>query len=255
VSIITAKNVSLSVPDLVGPQSSRVTNTKRFILNSYFGSTSRHTKTILHDINFTIEAGQRIAILGANGAGKTSLLRLLAGNLEPSSGNLQVDGHTHSLFNLQMGMHPKGTGRENIFLRGLQLGMSMKDIREKLDSVIEFADIGENIDRSFSTYSAGMRLRLAIAITLMPTPEILIMDEWIGAGDKTFTTRLSNRLNEYVDNSRALAIASHNMNLVKRICTHAILLHKGKQIAFGARDEVIEMKTNFDSKLRKDQHD
>jgi ABC-type polysaccharide/polyol phosphate transport system ATPase subunit len=233
---------------LVGASEDTPKTSKNYLLNSYFGTQKRQTKSILENLNFSIFSGQRVAILGANGAGKTSLLRLIAGNIEPSAGELSVKGSTHSLFNLQMGMHPMGTGRENIFLRGLQLGMSIDEIREKIEAAIRFTDLGDNINRRFSTYSAGMKLRLAIAITLMPNPDILIMDEWIGAGDKTFTKRLSDRLNEYINDSSGLVIASHNMNLIKRICTHGILLDKGQQIAFGKVAKVIAVKNHLESK-------
>jgi len=247
-TVISAHKISLVVPDLVGglgtsPRASK----KKLLLNSYFGTQKRATKKILDNIRFSIFSGQRLALLGANGAGKTSLLRVLSGNIEPSSGELKITGKTHSLFNLQMGMHPMGTGRENIYLRGLQLGMSIKEIKDGIDSAIEFADLGENIHRKFSSYSAGMKLRLAVATTLMPKPEILIMDEWIGSGDQSFTKRLSDRLNDYVDDSRAVVIATHNLTLVERICTHGVLLDKGQQIAFGRISEVIAMKKEFET--------
>lgn len=221
---------------------------------SYFVSQTRGTKTILQNLNFTVAPGQRLAVVGSNGAGKTTLLRLIAGSIQPSSGSLSVKGKTHALFNLQLGMHPKGTGRENILLRGLQLGMSMREIREKTDAAIEFTDLGENIDRIFASYSAGMKLRLAIAVTLMPNPDILVMDEWIGAGDRTFTKRLSDRLNEYVDDSSGLVIASHNVNLIKRICTHALLLDDGRQLAFGEVTEVLKLKQDIEIASRNEKN-
>jgi len=252
--IISVKNASLVVPEVVEKNLQNRPTSSSILRNSYFKRLSRGEKIVLENINFTLCNGQRLAVLGQNGAGKTSLLRLISGNILPSSGEICVEGETRSLFNLQMGISPNGTGMENIFLRGLQLGMSIKEIRSKIDNAIQFSGIEDSINRKFSTYSAGMKLRLAVAITLMPDPDVLIMDEWVGAGDKTFTNELSKRLNEYVSESRALMIASHNLNLVKRICTHGILLHKGRQIYFGEINEVIRKKQEFDLNIQQGNH-
>jgi len=240
--IISVKNASLVVPEVVEKNLQNRPTSSSILRNSYFKRLSRGEKIVLENI------------MGQNGAGKTSLLRLISGNILPSSGEICVEGETRSLFNLQMGISPNGTGMENIFLRGLQLGMSIKEIRSKIDNAIQFSGIEDSINRKFSTYSAGMKLRLAVAITLMPDPDVLIMDEWVGAGDKTFTNELSKRLNEYVSESRALMIASHNLNLVKRICTHGILLHKGRQIYFGEINEVIRKKQEFDLNIQQGNH-
>lgn len=246
--VLDVKKASLVIPEIAGKTYDAQVSPLSIIKNSYFQKVKSQDKTILKDISFQLQRGERLGVLGPNGAGKTSLLRLLSKNILPTSGDVNVNGRTHSLMNLQMGLILNGTGVENIFLRGLQLGMSMKEIRQKMDGAIAFSGLGEHINRRFVTYSAGMKLRLAIAITLMPRPDVLIMDEWIGAGDKTFTNKLSSSLNEYVDNSRALIIASHNVNLIKRVCTHGILLDHGQMVTFGMIDDVLKAKQALDQK-------
>jgi len=253
--IISLKNVSLEVPVSDDRKFDPRLSPVRILKNSYIGQSRRGSLQILSNVNMSILSGQRVAVLGHNGAGKTSLLRLIAGNIKPSSGDISVQGKTHSLFNIQLGMNPQGTGIENIFLRGLQFGLSMKQIRSKLDDALAFAELGDNIHRKFATYSTGMKLRLAIAITLMPNPEILIMDEWIGAGDKSFASKLSASLDAYINESRGLIIATHNLNLVRRVCSHGILLYKGEPVYIGEIEDVLQNKQLHEKRLEKINND
>lgn len=199
---------------------------------------SSHYIEAIRQISFEIEAGQRVGLVGRNGSGKSTLLRMLGGIYEPTAGSLTVEGRVSSLFNINLGMQPDATGRHNIFIRGLIRGMSRQDIHHRMDEIISFSELGDFIDMPLRTYSQGMAMRLSFAIATTFSPEILLLDEWIGAGDKDFQKKASMRMDELVSRSGITVIASHNRALLKRICDKAIWLDQGVLRAYAAIKEV-----------------
>ncbi|MGI6684356.1 MAG: ABC transporter ATP-binding protein [Bacillota bacterium] len=193
----------------------------------------------LKNINLTIEEGERVGIIGSNGAGKSTLLKLIAGIYPPVSGTLEIKGDIQSLFDLSLGFDGYGTGRENIYYRSFLLGHTPKTVNEKINSIIEFADLGEFIDYPLRTYSAGMQMRLAFAVSTTLKGDILLLDEAIGAGDASFMIKVKKRILEMVENSKIMILVSHDMNTVKQLCSRVIWLKNGKIEMDGKPDEVV----------------
>lgn len=181
----------------------------------------------LKNLDLEIVAGDRLGIIGHNGSGKSTLLRLLTGIYEPSSGSIQRSGSISSLVDISLGINPESTGRENIFLRGKLLGLSKKEIDAKIEEIIEFSELGDYINLPVRIYSSGMLLRLAFAVSTSITADILIMDEWLSVGDGSFGERASKRLQDLVDNSEILVIASHNKSLIEQTCNKVVWLEHG----------------------------
>ena len=193
----------------------------------------------LLDITLDIREGDRVGLVGQNGAGKTTLLKVLAGVFEPSNGRVFADGRISTLLDVAIGINPNSTGYENIILRGMYMGIHPRKMRTFFDDVASFTELGEYLDMPVRTYSSGMMVRLAFAIATCIHPEILLMDEWIGAGDAKFIQKAEARLASFVQSSRILVLASHSMQLLKKWCNRGVLLHQGKIVATGEIDEVI----------------
>jgi lipopolysaccharide transport system ATP-binding protein len=193
----------------------------------------------LRDLSFRIEPGERVALVGNNGAGKTTLLRTLAGIYEPVAGRIEVEGSIGSLIDLSAGMDPEATGRENIVLRGLFLGLSHADCRAMAEEAGRFSGLDEFLDMPIRTYSAGMSMRLSFAVATIMSPQILLMDEWFLAGDADFMGRASQRLERLVVDADILVLATHDMGIVRRWCTRVIRLGSGRIEADGTVEEVL----------------
>lgn len=182
----------------------------------------------LEGLNFTISDGDRVALIGHNGAGKSTLLRLLSGVYRPSSGIAQVDGEVGSLIDIALGIDPEASGRQNIFFRGALLGMTKGQVKDQLEEIIEFSELGDFIDMPVRTYSTGMHLRLAFAVSTVVRPNILLMDEWLSVGDEGFKHKAEERLNELVQATNILVIATHSRELMEKTCNRAIWLEHGR---------------------------
>ena len=182
----------------------------------------------LEDLSFTLKDGDRVALLGHNGAGKSTLLRLSSGVYEPSAGVARIEGEIGSLIDISLGIDPEATGRENIFLRGGLLGMTRREISNRIDEIIDFSELGDFVDMPLRTYSTGMHLRLAFAVSTIVRPEILLMDEWLSVGDEGFKHKAEKRLTELVESTNILIIASHSRDLVMHTCNRVIWLEHGK---------------------------
>lgn len=194
----------------------------------------------LRDVSLTISDGERIGLIGGNGAGKTTLLRALAGSLRPVSGTVRRVGTLSSLFDVTLGMNVEATGWDNIRLRGLFLGLSSEDIRARAQEIAEFSELSsDNLARPVRTYSSGMLLRLAFAVSTSVHPEILLMDEWIGVGDAKFLAKAEQRLTDMVDKASILVLASHSDDLMRRLCTRLIWLDAGRVLADGPVEETL----------------
>ena len=182
----------------------------------------------LEGLSFTLKDGDRVGLLGHNGAGKSTLLRLLSGVYEPSSGSTRIEGEIGSLIDISLGIDPEATGRENIYLRGGLLGMTRSEIAAQIDDIIEFSELGDFVDTPLRTYSTGMHLRLAFAVSTVVRPEILLMDEWLSVGDEGFKHKAEARMSELVRSTNILVIASHSRELVLHTCNRIIWLEHGK---------------------------
>jgi ABC-type polysaccharide/polyol phosphate transport system ATPase subunit len=204
-------------------------------------STGVTTVRALEGITMNVKKGDRLGLIGPNGSGKTTLLRVMAGIYEPTAGSITIDGRISPLFNISLGMDMDDTGYENIFNVGLFLGMTNKDIREKTKEIEEFTELGGFLNLPVRTYSSGMLVRLSFAIATSLHPEILLLDEGLGAGDAKFADKATKRVEELVARASLIVLASHGDALIKQMCNKAALLDKGKLIAFGDTDEVIDI--------------
>jgi ABC-type polysaccharide/polyol phosphate transport system ATPase subunit len=193
----------------------------------------------LHDITLDIKNGERIGLIGGNGAGKTTLLKVLAKIYKPTHGQIHVSGQTTALINSSVGLNMDATGRENIVLRGLYMDIHPRDMRERVDQVAEFTELGSYLDMPVRTYSAGMMVRLAFAVSTCIRPEILILDEWLSAGDAQFLAKAQRRMQEFVERSSILVLASHSFELIEQWCSRVVYLKEGLVQAMGRIDEVV----------------
>ena len=192
----------------------------------------------LSNISLTIENGERVGILGHNGAGKSTLLRTLSRVYKPSRGTAFIEGDVGSLIDISLGINPEATGRENIFIRGALLGLTKKEIRRDFDEIVEFSELGDFIEMPVRTYSSGMHLRLAFAVSTIVRPEILLMDEWLSVGDEDFKHKAEERLGGMVASTNILVIATHSQDLLNATCTRAVWLEHGQIKMDGPASEV-----------------
>ena len=183
--------------------------------------------TALNNFSFALEPGDRLAVTGPNGAGKTTLLKVLAGIYTPTSGHIDVSGRVDALFDISLGFRPEATGRRNILIRGLINGWSREQIEALTDGIIAFSELGEFIDMPVRTYSQGMQARLAFSISTAISPDILVMDEWIGAGDPSFQEKAAARMNDFAGKAGIIVLASHNHHLLRETCTKWLRLEHG----------------------------
>jgi len=184
----------------------------------------------LQDINFTLEKGQCLGLIGHNGAGKSTLLKIINGLIQPSKGNIEIFGKVGALIELGAGFNPILTGRENIFINGTILGLSVRDIKEQLQKIIDFSEIGEFIDTPVQNYSSGMKVRLGFAIASQLRPELLIIDEVLAVGDVRFRMKCYDTILKLKEEGSSIILVSHNMIDIGRVCDEAYLLSKGKEL-------------------------
>lgn len=194
----------------------------------------------LRGITLTLKEGDRLGLIGGNGAGKSTLLRVMAGSLRPSQGRVRRVGTLSSLFDVTLGMNMEATGWDNIVLRGLFLGLTTPEIRARAEEVANFSGLGDDLYRPVHTYSSGMLLRLAFAVSTSVHPEILLMDEWIGVGDAEFIAKAQQRLTNMVERARILVLATHSLPLLGSLCSKTLWLHDGQELMFGDTAQVLE---------------
>jgi len=239
-NLIQAKDVSLDAPYFqLGTQKLSL-NPISILTSLYTAKAKKKYARILEGVTFTLKPGDRIGLIGHNGAGKSTLLRVLSGIYPHSDGSLDIQGSITGLFHISLGMNMEGTGVENIYLRGMQMGLSIAEIRELAPKVVEFSELYDHINKPISTYSTGMMLRLAFAISTMITPDILLLDEWIGAGDALFKDKAEERMQEIVAKSNGLVLATHNNTLMKRLCNKGLVMHSGRVMFQGAIDDCLD---------------
>ena len=184
--------------------------------------------TALKDINFEVFAGETIGFIGINGAGKSTILGLLAGVLKPSSGQITVDGRIAPLLELGAGFHTELSGRENILLNGILLGMLKREVEEKSDAIIEFSELEEFIDQPIRTYSSGMLARLGFSVAVHCDPDILLVDEVLAVGDQDFQNKCIKKMLGFKENGKTIVFVSHNTEEILRVCDRVIWIENKK---------------------------
>lgn len=193
----------------------------------------------LTDVNLQISEGERVAIVGHNGSGKSTLLGVLARIYKPASGIADIRGKVTSLMNITLGTDMESTGRENILLRGAFLGVPRQALLDNMEEIIDFTELGDFIDMPLRTYSSGMNMRLAFAVATMLRPEILLMDEWLSVGDAAFRKKAEKRIEDMLETTRVLVIATHSKDLILRRCTRVVWLEHGHVKMDGPSAEVV----------------
>lgn len=240
---MTSARISLSSVNLHYATANSVNRSLKSLLTHAFNR-EKVTSNIrdihaLKNISVEIGAGERVGLLGHNGAGKTTFLKAVAGLYPLSSGSLQVQGEVRSLFDLSLGFEPDATGRQNILYRGLLLGLSPAYMRQLESDIVEFAGLGDFIDYPVKTYSAGMQVRLAFAISTSVGGELLLLDEVLGAGDANFMLKAAKRIDELINQADILILASHDLGSLERLCERGLVFHHGELIFDGTMSQSI----------------
>jgi len=193
----------------------------------------------LKDIDLTIRKGETLGVVGRNGSGKSTLLQIICGTLEPSGGTVQVTGRIAALLELGAGFNPEFTGRENVLLYGTVLGLSRQQVEQRFDEIAAFADIGDFMEQPVKTYSSGMYVRLAFAVAINVTPDILVVDEALSVGDEAFQRKCFARINRIRDDGATVLFVSHSAGIVTQLCDRAVLLDRGELLANGSPKFVV----------------
>ena len=229
---IDVRGVSLDVPMYVQPERA-VRGWSGLLLGAAFDAPRRRFARILSDISFEANEGDRIAILGRNGAGKSTLLRVLNGVYTPTAGSVHVTGSCQALLNISLGFNGEATVRENIFLRGTAMGLRADDLREQIDPILEFSGLHDKTNHRLRTLSAGQKMRLGFAISTSFQHDVILMDEWVGAGDAQFMEKATERMQDRVGGSKVVMLASHSVGLLRNICNRGIVLEQGRLVYQG----------------------
>jgi len=190
-------------------------------------------------VSFAISKGETVGLVGRNGSGKSTILKIVAGVYAPSEGEVRVQGTIAPLIELGAGFHHELTGRENILLNGLLLGLTKRQVREREESIIEFAELGDFIDSPVKQYSSGMYMRLAFSVAIEVDPDILIIDEILGVGDAGFQAKCFERIEDFRRRGKTILLVSHSMDNVRKLCDRAMLVHAGRLVEDGAPERVI----------------
>lgn len=218
---------------------------KKSFINFAVGGRLSHEKgsvevEALKDIKLKLQNGDRLGIIGHNGAGKTSLLKILAQIYEPTRGSVTIQGQTNCLFDIMMGLDQELTGYENIMLRGLIMGLSKKEIKKIVPDVEEFAELGDFLKMPIKTYSSGMMVRLAFGIVTSISCDILLVDEVVNVGDASFMEKAKMRMTDLIHRSDILVLSTHDHRTIKEFCNKVLWLEKGQTKSFGQMDEVFK---------------
>ncbi len=237
-------NIAIEVKDLVISYKT----IRRGSLKSLLTRKSKPAKEFVavKNVSFEAEVGDVIGIVGKNGSGKSTMLRSIAGVFSPNSGSIDIKGHSVSLMAIGVGFEKKLSGRENIILSGLLLGFTEKQIREKMDAIIQFSELGDFIDRPVKTYSSGMHSKLAFSITAMLETDIMLIDEVLSVGDVKFKKKSYAKIKELIENkNRTVLIVSHNSDTLRKLCNKILWLHEGVMKMYGDTEEVLKKYEEF----------
>ena len=216
-------------------------NDKRRLLYTFFKKIKYQEKRAVDNVSFNIERGESVALFGKNGAGKSTILKMITGVAFPTSGTIEVNGRVSALLELTSGFGPEFTGRENIYLKGQLLGIKNQEIKELEQEIIDFAEIEEYIDQPVRTYSSGMKARLGFSINVNIRPEILIVDEALSVGDEEFKNKCTTKVNDIINKDNVtLLFVTHSTQMAKEFCKRGIVMEKGKLKFDGSIDDAIE---------------
>ena len=213
-------------------------------LKESLGLTKKQVSTdhyALNNISFKINKGETVGIIGTNGSGKSTILKIITGVLNPTKGDVKIQGRISALLELGAGFNPEYSGVENVYLNGTMIGFSKEEIDSKLDAILEFADIGEYVYQPVKTYSSGMFVRLAFAVAINIDPEILIVDEALSVGDVFFQAKCYNKFEEFKKLGKTILFVSHDLGSITKYCDRAILLNKGTMLAEGEPKEIVDL--------------
>ncbi len=238
-TIIKLENVSMSF----NMSTDKITSLKEYIIKLIKREIFYKEFKALEDVNLEIKKGDILGIVGFNGAGKSTMLKIVSGILKPSKGNVSINGSIAPLIELGAGFDPDLSGRENIYLNGAVLGISKKDMNKKIDEIIEFSELQEFIDTPVKNYSSGMYARLGFSIATCVEPEILIVDEILSVGDYKFQEKSKQRIEDMMNKGTTIILVSHSIEDVERLCNKVLWLEKGKVKAFGGL-EIIKQYQN-----------
>ncbi|MER7796943.1 ABC transporter ATP-binding protein [Microbacterium sp. NPDC096154] len=197
--------------------------------------------TALDGISFQVGEGESVAIMGLNGSGKSTTLKLVSGVLEPDEGRVFTRGRVAGLIEVGAGFHPDLSGRENVYLNAAILGMSKKEIDERFDEIVAFSEIGEHIDQEVKHYSSGMFMRLAFSVAIHVELDVLLVDEVLSVGDAPFRAKCSAKIKELTERGVTMLVVSHSANMVKELCTRGIVIKKGKIVFDGPVADAVEL--------------
>jgi ABC-type polysaccharide/polyol phosphate transport system ATPase subunit len=202
---------------------------------------SRDVKTLkaLDDVSFSVYPGETLGVIGSNGAGKSTLLSLLTGTIHPTSGRIKTHGQISSLLELGAGFHPDLSGRENVFLYGAIMGLSRKQMQDRFDAIVSFAELEEFIDQPVKHYSSGMYVRLGFAVAVEVDPQILLIDEVLAVGDSTFQKKCLDKMREFREQQKTMLIISHDLQTIQKVSDRILLLDHGKIIGLGEPEAVV----------------
>jgi len=201
--------------------------------------TSYHDFLALKHVSFSVDPGEMVGIIGRNGSGKSTILKIIAGVYTPTSGRVRVEGSIAPLIELGAGFHHELTGRENILLNGLLLGLTKKQVLEREPGIIKFAELGDFIDAPVKQYSSGMYMRLAFSVAVAVDPDILLIDEILGVGDARFQQKCMERIQQFRASGKTMMFVSHDLNRIRQLCDRVLLIHQGELLEDGPADDVI----------------
>ena len=194
----------------------------------------------LNDVSFRVAKGSAFGVIGRNGSGKSTALKLVAGITKPTSGTVRVDGRISALIELGAGFHPEISGRENVFINGMMLGLSKRDIEKRFDDIVDFAELRDFIDAPVKTYSSGMYMRLGFAVAVNVNPDVLLVDEVLAVGDEAFTHKCLDKFRDFRRRGKTVLLVTHSLALVERLCDEAVWLDGGQKHEEGDSKRVVD---------------
>lgn len=240
--MVTIKLENISKIFFRQPLKRKYTTLRETLLNFNWLKNRKEMRYVeaIKDINLAIEKGESVGIIGMNGSGKSTLLKLLAGIYKPNSGKIYIKGRVASLIGLGIGFHPGFTGRENIFINGIILGLSRGEIKKRFDDIVRFSELGDYIDDPVKIYSDGMFMRLGFSIATNVDPDILLIDEILAVGDEYFRHKCAEKIAEFRRLDKTMVIVSHQLEAIKKWCDRAIWLNDGMIKEIGIPSKVID---------------
>ncbi|MEN0678089.1 ABC transporter ATP-binding protein [Plesiomonas shigelloides] len=237
---MSSNNIAISVKN-ISKKYDMFSSPFERLLSLFSINSERHKEFLaLKDVSFEVKKGETVGILGRNGSGKSTLLQIIAGTLNPTNGEVNVNGRLAALLELGSGFNPEFTGRENVYLNGSILGFTNEQMKAKFSEIESFADIGEHIDQPVKTYSSGMAVRLAFAVQACIKPDVLIVDEALAVGDEKFQRKCFEYIESLRENGCSILLVTHSTSTVEKFCQRAVLLNKGNVEGIGAAKEIVD---------------